>query len=394
MTSTVDATKFDFCKPEIRANPWPYYKAMLDQPPVLIQREIPWAYVSRYEDIVKVAHDHETFSSLRPGLPGTQIHDPFPGVPTMVFSDPPQHTRLHSILAPSLTKARTEASVPLIREIVDRVLEQTTGGKRQIDGVTDIGKALPIKVLGGLRGMSDAEIDGTFGLMFGAVSTGEAKDPSKMGATIAAFCARMAEVRGGKTDGQDPISISVAARERGELDDLEFLGMVTLSMIAGILTITETISGALYQMLQRPAVYEQVRANRALIPLLIEESLRFDPPVHMNTRTTTRETEIGGVRLPSRTPVMLLWAAGNRDPRKFPNPDEFDMTRVNVRDHLAFGNGIHYCIGHWLGRIVSRVAFESILDRFPRMRLADGFTPVWAGTPVTRGVEHLPIVLD
>ncbi len=399
MTTTgsenIDLSRFDFGKPEIRSNPWPWYRALLAQPPIMLQREIPWALVTRYEDVCKVLHDQEGLSSVRPELPGTDIHNPFKGVPTMVYSDPPQHGRLHAILAPSLTRARVEGTVPLIREIVDRVLDKAARGKREIDGEADIARQLPSKVLGGMRGMSDAEIDEMFGLMFKGVGTGEAIDPSKsLGKEIATLCTKMAESRGGKSDGQDPISICVAAREQKKLDDLEFLGMVTLGLIAGILTIAETISGTLYQMLSRPALHAKIKADRSLIPLLIEESLRFDPPVHFAMRTSTREAEIGGLRIPNRTPVLVSFAAANRDPRKFPNPDEFDLTRPNVKDHLAFGQGIHYCIGHWLGRIVPRVAIERLLERFPQMRLADGFTPTWAGTAVGRGVAHLPILID
>ena len=167
--------------------------------------------------------------------------------------------------------------------------------------------------------------------------------------------------------------------------------MVTLAMIAGILTISEGLAGALYQMLTRPALYEKIKADRSLIPVLLEESMRYDPPVHLAMRTTTRDTELSGLQIPNRTPVIVLFGAGNRDPNKFPNPDQFDITRPNVRDHLAFGQGIHYCIGHWLGRIVTRVAVERIMDRYPRMHLAEGFTPTWEGNHVLRSVAHLPI---
>jgi len=386
--------KFEFGEPEVRSNPWPYYRALLATPPIMQQKEIPWALVTRYEDVVKVLQDDEGYSSVRPDLPGTDIHNPWKGIPTMVFSDKPQHTRLRAVVESSLTKARIDAAVPLIQDIVDRVLDQTCKGKPEIDGVDDIARQLPMKVLGGMRGMSDTEIDDSFGLMFNQVTSGAAMDPSTMGGAIAGFVSKMVDARGGKTDGEDPISICVAARQRGEIDDPEFLGLATLSMIAGILTIAETISGALYQMLSRPALHDQIKGDLSLIPRLIEESLRYDPPVHLALRTTTRETEVGGLNIPSNTPVLLSFAAGNRDPRKFPNPDNFDITRANVRDHLAFGKGIHFCIGHWLGRVVPRVAIERLLDRYPRMRLADGFTPVWAGTPVTRGLEHLPILVD
>ena len=192
--------KFEFGNPEVRNNPWPYYRALQATAPIMIQKEIPWAVVSRYDDVVKVVQDHQTYSSVRPaGLPGTDIHNPFPGVPTMVYSDPPQHTRLHSILAPSLTKGRTEAAVPLIRDIVDRILDQKIGGKSQFDGVTDIAKQLPIKVLGGMRGMTDTEIDESFGLMFQGVGSGVAIDPSKsLGKEIAGFISKIADSRGGQ----------------------------------------------------------------------------------------------------------------------------------------------------------------------------------------------------
>ena len=165
-----------------------------------------------------------------------------------------------------------------------------------------------------------------------------------------------------------------------KIDDLELFGMVMVLVTGGIGTTSDLISGAIYQMLRRPALYEAIKRDRSLVSLLLEETLRYDGPIHTLFRVTTAAVEIGGLRIPPRTPVCVVNGAADRDPRKFPNPDEFDLTR-DLNDHLGFGEGIHFCVGAAPARVEARVALERILERFPRMRLGMALNPRTTTTP-------------
>lgn len=391
--------QFDFTKPEIRTNPFPYYRSLLATPPIFVEREIPWAVVSRYADVAGVLADHEKFSSAPPHLPGTDIYDPFPGIPVMTFSDEPDHSRLRGVIASAMTPLRAKALVPKIREIVDDILDVQCKGKSEVDAQKFVAQEIPIRVFGSLRGLTVAECDKINQLTFGAIAAVIANraeyDMSKIQEPIGAFVKELIGSRKGQSDAEDPISMAVAAYERGVINDRELFGMVMLAVVGGLTTTADSISGALYQMLARPALFEKVKSDRSLVPALTEENLRFDAPVHVVPRTTKCDVEVGGVHIPKSTPMLVVLGAANRDSRKFPNPDEFDITRSNLADHLAFGVGIHFCAGAPLGRVVANITLERLLERFPRMHLAEGWTPQYlTGGPFNRGLLNLPVLLN
>ncbi len=177
-----------------------------------------------------------------------------------------------------------------------------------------------------------------------------------------------------------------------KIDDLELFGMVMVLVTGRIGTTSDLISGSIYQMLRRPALYEAIKRNRSLVSVLLEETLRYDGPIHTLFRVTTTDVEVGGLHIPVRTPVCVVNGAADRDPRKFPHPDEFDITR-DLNDHIGFGEGIHFCVGAAPARVEARVALERILERFPWMRLADGFEPAY-NNAFDRGLATLPVRLD
>ena len=129
------------------------------------------------------------------------------------------------------------------------------------------------------------------------------------------------------------------------------------------------------------------------MPAVVEETLRFDGPIHTIMRATTEDVEIGGMAIKARTPVYLVLGAANRDPAAFNDPDVFDITR-DPNDHLGFGEGVHFCVGAAPARVQARIAIEMTLQRYPRMRLADGWRPSYRGTAFDRGLTHLPVRVD
>jgi cytochrome P450 len=169
--------------------------------------------------------------------------------------------------------------------------------------------------------------------------------------------------------------------------------MVWVLLLGGLSTTGDMISYIIHDLLTHPDQLEAVRSDPALIPGAVEESLRFDPPVHTHIRFATADTELAGVKIPGGTPVYVVLGAGNYDPAKFKDPELFDVRR-SPNDHLSFGEGIHFCIGAAPARLQGRVILAEMLRRFPRLRLAPGFVPRYAGSVFSRGLRELRVRVD
>jgi cytochrome P450 len=388
--------QFDFSLPAVSSNPFPYYRALLATGPIIAQRQIPWAIVSRYDDVVKVLRDHQGYSSVNPHLPGTEAYDAFHEIPVMTFSDEPDHARLRRVAAPSLAVRRMENMAPTFLALVDEVLVEYWEGQREVDAVCYLAQELPIRAFGHLLAIPKAENETLRALGVGKPREDAASftfyDPHFM-QSRAEFIQKLVQMRKAESGGQDLISLAIAAHEKDEkINDLELFGMVMVLVTGGIGTTADLISGAIYQMLRRPELHEEIRSDHSLVTPLLEETLRYDGPIHTLFRITTREVEVGGLRIPERTPVCVVNGAADRDPRKFPDPDRFDLRRDNG-DHIGFGEGIHFCVGAAPARVEARVALQRVLERFPRIRLADGWEPAYSGNAFGRGLKRLPVVL-
>jgi len=388
--------KFNFSEPAVYSDPFPYYRALLATGPIMVQRQIPWAVVSRYDDVVKVLRDHQGYSSVNPHLPGTEVYDAFKDIPVMTFSDEPDHARLRRVAAPSLAVRRMENMAPTFLALVDEVLDEYWERKREVDAVCYLAYEVPIRAFGHLLAIPRAENE-----ILRALGGGRPRDDSAFTfydphfmQSRAEFIRKLVQMRKGQTGGQDLISLAIAAHERDEkIDDLELFGMVMVLVTGGIATTADLISGSIYQMLRRPELYAEVQRDHSLVVPLLEETLRYDGPIHTLFRVTTREVEVGGLTIAPTTPVCVVNGAADRDPRKFPNPDEFDIRR-DTEDHIGFGEGIHFCVGAAPARVEARVTLQRMLERFPRLRIAEGWKPGYNGNAFGRGLKTLPLVLD
>jgi cytochrome P450 len=382
--------KYDSSDAAVGANPVPYYKALLAAPPVSVERRgVTWAIVSRYRDCVDVLRDHKRFSSVNPNLPGTEGFDAFRGVPVMTFVDPPIHTRLRRVAAPSLAVRRMFDMEPQFRAICARILDQWAG-RAEVDVVARLAVDLPVKVFGHLLDIpkEDHELVRSIG------APGKTLYSEDYLAARHAYITDLVERRRRQSGGQDLISLAIAAHEAGEkIDALELFGMVMVLVTGGISTTADSISGAIYQMVSRPALLERVRNNPSLVPNLVEENLRYDSPVQTLFRVTTEDVEVGGTAIKARTPVYVVTGAANRDPAVFPDPDTFDIMR-EPNDHLGLGEGIHFCIGAAPARVQGKVALQMVLERFPRLRIAEGWKPQYLVNAFGRGLSSLPLRID
>jgi pimeloyl-[acyl-carrier protein] synthase len=382
--------KYDSSDPAVGADPVPYYKSLLAAPPIVVERRgIAWGIVSRYRDCVDVLRDHRRFSSVNPNLPGTEDFDAFRGVPVMTFVDPPVHTRLRRVAAPSLAVRRIYDMEPQFRAICGRILDSWTG-QREVDVVSSLAVELPVRVFGHLLDVPEQDYD----VVRSVGAPGKTLYSNDYLASRHAYITELVARRRGQSGGQDLISLAIAAHEAGEkINELKLFGMVMVLVTGGISTTADSISGAIHQMVSRPELLERLRHNPSLVPGLVEENLRYDGPVQTLFRVTTEDVEVGGTPMAARTPVYVVTGAANRDPAVFKDPDTFDITR-DPNDHLGLGEGVHFCIGAAPARAQGKVAIQMVLERFPRLRIAQGWRPQFTVQAFGRGLASLPLRID
>jgi len=382
--------KYDSSDPVVAADPVPYYKSLLADAPIVVERRgIPWGIVSRYRDCVDVLRDHRHFSSVNPNLPGTEDFDAFRGVPVMTFVDPPVHTRLRRVAAPSMAVRRIFDMEPQFRAICGRIINGWAG-QHEVEVVTGLAVELPVRVFGYLLDIPEQDYE----LVRSIGAPGKTLYTENYLASRQAYITDLITRRRTRSGGEDLISLAIGAHEAGEkINELELFGMVMVLVTGGISTTADSISGAIYQMLSRPELSGQLRKNPSLVPDLVEENLRYDGPVQTLFRVTTEDVVVGGTPIAARTPVYVVTGAANRDPAVFKDPDTFDITR-NPNDHLGLGEGVHFCIGAAPARVQGKVAVQMMLERFPRLRIAAGWRPQYTVQAFGRGLTSLPLRID
>ncbi len=391
--------KFDPGSPDFHNHPIAYYKALLAGPPV--QREIGTltTIVARYDDLIAVIRDNQRFSIENPVVAGTERFNVFWDTPTLAHRDPPVHTRLRRMVAPSFAPRKIDEMEPAVRAMVGRLLD-TAAGQAEFDLVKVLGDQLPMMVFGHMLNVPEKDFSSIRRLedvthQIGALKPGKPIPPEfvKNLEDLRTFFFDYIERRRANP-GNDLLSAIIAAHDdKGSLNRQELLGMVWVLLLGGLSTTADMISYIIYDLLTHPDQLELVRRDPALIPGAVEESLRFDPPVHTHIRFAAGDTELAGVRIPRGTPVYVVLGAGNYDPARFRDPETFDIRRT-PNDHLSFGEGIHFCIGAAPARLQGRVMLSEMLRRFPRLRLAPDFVPRYAGSVFSRGLRELRVRVD
>ena len=181
--------------------------------------------------------------------------------------------------------------------------------------------------------------------------------------------------------------------DKGAISDEEMLRLILTLVLAGITTTADQITTAIFQLLQHPHQLAELRREPALTVSAVEEIMRFDPVVNMTIRIAREDVDFGGVHIAGGTPVYVVIGAANRDPARFADPDRFDIRR-EPNDHLSFGEGIHFCLGAAPARLQSRLAVTAILQRYPHLRLNPECKPAYRGTPMSRGISELRLLID
>jgi pimeloyl-[acyl-carrier protein] synthase len=393
---------FNIWDPEFRANPYPHYDPLLAGPPPIIDAgPMKFALVARYADVTAGLRDHEHLSSMQPPPPPEQVYEGrFKGARNMLGSDPPQHSRLRRLVSRDFTPRRIRELEPRIREIAKDLLDKVEA-RGQFDLMADIANVLPVTVIAEMLGVPP-ELNARFKRWSDTIIGGDNRMP---GMPPPPELVRAIDELGDYfTDeierrrahpGPDLVSALVAAHDEGEvMSAADLLSFITLLLLAGNETTTNLIGNGTLALGRNPDQFDALKRNPAMLPRAIEEMLRYDGPVQSTVRFAKEAVSLGGTQIPAGALALMIVAAANRDPAQFKDPQKFDITR-DPNEHVAFGEGIHFCIGAPLARMEARITFEAMLERFPRLRLKDpAMKPVYKGSYFLRGLESLPLEID
>ncbi len=373
-----------------REDPYPVYATLREEYPVYREPAYGTYVLTRFKDVYDVLKDHGRFSSALGISPGLQSNSGAM-MTTMITSDPPRHTRLRALVNRSFTPRVLESLEPWLVTLVDDILDSWEAG-RDIDVVHALTVPIPVAAIARLLGIS-AEDTERFkdwsDAVVGATDGGLPEESrQKIGDMMRYFAAEIAERR--QAPRNDLVSTITFAEVDGErLTDLEMLGFCLLLLVAGNETTTNLLSNLLAVLAQKPDLWAALRDDPSRVSAAVDEALRFDSPVQMLFRSTTTDMNLHGVEIPAGSRVAVAYAAANRDPREFADPDEFSLDR-DLKQHLAFGYGIHYCLGAPLARLEARVALERLIARFAKV--APGDSPGRrVPSSILRGFSSLPL---
>lgn len=309
----------------------------------------------------------------------------------LLVADPPQHTRLRSLIAREFTPRRVAALGPRIQEITDGLLDAMLPGGRA-DLVESFAYPLPLTVICELLGVPGADRAAFRALSTEAVAPTSAESEYDAFVRLAAYLGDLIEDKRSAGPADDLLSglIRTTAEDGDRLSPEELRGMAFVLLVAGHETTVNLIAGAVHALLTHPDQLTALRADMTLLDGTIEETLRYEGPVENATfRYATQPLDIGGTAIASGDAVMVGLTAADRDGTRYPAPDRFDIRR-EARGHIAFGHGIHYCLGAPLARLEARVALGSLLERCPDLAL-DGPPSGWLPGMLMRGARRVPV---
>ena len=398
--------RVDLFDPSFKADPYPTYAKLRSSAPVY-RAALPdgrgvWL-ITRYDDVLAVLKDQRFVKDWRGALTPEQLAQvpPIPEVmkplsQNMLDTDPPDHERLRALVSKAFTPRLIERLRPRVQAISDGLLDAVQD-RGEMDLIDDYAFPLPITVIAELLGVP-AEDRNNFREWSDAAVSGNASQEymeeiliPHMQAFTDYLRALFEEKRANPED--DLVSALVRAEEAGDrLTEDELLGMVFLLLVAGHETTVNLIGNGVLALLQHPDQLRKLKEDPSLIKPAVEELLRYDGPVETSTERFAREdVEIGGQVIPRGEMVLVVLAAADHDPERFSDPDELDITRTDNR-HLAFGKGIHHCLGAPLARMEGQIAISTLLRRMPNLRLKGSPESLsWRPGMILRGLRGLPV---
>ncbi|MGH7840498.1 MAG: cytochrome P450 [Candidatus Binataceae bacterium] len=379
-----------------RANPYPHYQAFIGRPPQLLNMFFPVALIGSYADAVAILHDPVRFSSDTRSMDRIEV---FGDAPRLLFSDPPTHTRLRKLVSRAFTPRRISDLEPKIREFTAGLLDRAAA-RGEFELMADLAVPLPVMVIAEMLGVPPADYEKFKAWSDAIIDSDNTMPGTPLPPAVSEafealqqfFIGEIAKRR--RRPGPDLVSALVAARDENDaLTEEELIAFVILLLLAGNETTTNLIGNGTLALMRHPAQLERLRREPNLMARALEEMLRYDPAAQSTVRVTKEDVVVNGVEIKAESAVFVVVAAANRDPAQFANPEAFDITR-DPNDHLAFGDGIHFCLGAALARLEGLIAFGAMFERFPHLCLADqAAEPKYKGSYFLRGLADLRLAI-
>src|ERR1700730_4919406 len=392
--------------PEVIDDPYPFYQRLRAQAPVW---EIPGTglfTVATFSLVAEAAGRVEDFSSnlwclLSRDDAGVPCRLSFGEAASQALAsaDPPAHALHRSTVFPELVAKRMAMLEPDITDLANACVTGALASGTPVEFMTAIGNVVPITMTSRLIGLRDADIDQLLSAAFDSTALlGSALSYDE----LMEFITRSGEIQewlAGQvaTAKQEPGDDILGAVARGVNDgvfgDLEAASILHILLAAAGESTTSLLGNAVRMLAERQDLQEHLRQNPEQIPRFVEEALRLEPPFRYHMRHVPEDTTLGGVKIPAESTVLLLWGAANRDAAEYERPDEIDLQRKAPRLHMAFGRGIHHCVGAPLARVEARIVLTVLLERTASITLDPEHPPRWVRSLMVRRHEQLPLRL-
>jgi cytochrome P450 len=401
--STSDTLEFNPFLPEVHEDPYPLYHRLRAEDPVH-RSPLGFWVLTRHADVLAVLRDprmsrdprrSERVALLRASAEVDELLASEEAAPSMLFVDPPDHTRLRTLVNKAFTPAAVERLRPRVEEIVAGLLDRAAGAGA-MDVVEELAYPLPVTVICELFGVPEADRDrfrawsrGLVHLLDPLVASDALERALRARQALRDYLGGLIAERRAHPTG-DLLTALIAAEDQGhQLTEAELVSMCVLLLVAGHETTVNLIANGMLALLRDPAARARLEADAALARGAVEELLRYDSPVQFTSRHALADLDVGGRRVRAGETVVAVLGAANRDPAQFPDPDRLDLGRAPNR-HVAFGGGIHFCLGAPLARMEAAIAIPAMLARLPGLELGPR-PPVRRDTVTLRGLASLPV---
>ena len=392
--------------PEVLGDPYPFFRRLREHAPVWEAGGTGVFTVSTFELLVEASARVEDFSSNikcllyrdDAGFPGRFTFGDAGGQ-ALATADPPLHEIHRRAVFPELVTKRMEALDPEIRELADGLVTSALQSGT-IEFMNAIGNVVPITMISRLIGFRDSNLDELWRsavhmtrLVGSTLTFDELVAAASRGDVVQAWIADQLAVAVDEPS-EDLLGAVARSVVEGILTAPEAAGILTILLSAGGESTTSLLGNAVRMLAEDPQLQEHLRQNLDLVPVFVEEALRLESPFRYMMRTVPADTSLGGVQIPAGATVLLLWSAGNRDEQEFERPDEVDLCRRVPRRHVAFGRGIHHCVGAPLARIEARNVLSVLLDRTRSISFDPDSPPHWVDSLLVRRHQELPVRLQ
>ena len=401
--------------PDVLRCPAVMNQRLRDEAPVFKDPTTGMFFISRYKDVVAMARDHVTYSSVMPGATSRAVNtddteviglmeEGYPNVSTMLTQDPPLQRRYRKFVDGAFSTTNLKALEPFIEatshELIDRFIDSG-----QCEFLSEFGIPLPLAVIGSQLGTPVQDLPKL--RKWTEAFVGNLSQQLDQAGTLAAardilefqhyFVGKMDERR--KSSEDDILSkvVNASIDDEKSLDNAECLSMLSQILVAGNETTAASLTEGMWLLINNPDQYALVQNDPSteMISRLVEEVLRVSSPSANMFRRTTREVELHGVTIPENSICFARFASANQDDEQFADALRFDIMRGNLKDHVAFGKGVHHCLGAALARREMNCGFKAIFERMENFRLqADSAEPRFAANLLLHGLEGLPLAFD